>query len=46
MAATSLDATIARIIEAHAYSLQHVLPTPGESGTAQTLLGLLKKRGN
>jgi len=46
MAATSLDATTALIIEAHVYSLQHVLPTLGESSTAQPLLGLRLKRGN
>ena len=31
--------------EAHAYSLQHVFPKLGESGTAQAIIGLLDNRG-
>lgn len=31
--------------EAHAYSLQHVFPKLGESGTTQDIIGLLDKRG-
>ncbi|MEW5506481.1 MULTISPECIES: isochorismatase family protein [Pseudomonas] len=32
--------------EAHAYSLQHVFPKLGESGTAQAIIELLDNRGN
>ena len=42
----AIDAMTDANPEAHAYSLQHVFPRLGESGTTQAIIDLLDTRGN